>query len=211
MATKSSVSNIFPQFKELVENRFNKKIKTPYSDNGGEFVTLKTFLSHHGITHYTTAPYTPQQNGVFAHRYRHLVETSLTLLHDASLPLSFWPHAFRIATYLINRQPIPLHYKSSFKLIFGQQPNYLKLRKFGSLYYPLTKLYNTHKLHPKSIPSTFIRYSQTKIHISAWTPKLIKPTTHRMSSLMRPSPFLPTSKPMPPHSQIWLKPKLNPN
>ena len=37
-----------------------KKIKTLYSDNGGEFIALKSYFSSHGITHYTTAPYSPQ-------------------------------------------------------------------------------------------------------------------------------------------------------
>jgi transposase InsO family protein len=64
MATKSSVSNIFPQFKKFVEIHFQKPIKTLYSDNGGEFIALKSYFLRHGITHYTTAPYTPQQNDV---------------------------------------------------------------------------------------------------------------------------------------------------
>ena len=130
MATKSSVSTIFPQFKIFVETRFQAKIKTLYSDNGGEFISLKPFLNLHGISHYTTAPYTPQQNGVSERRHRHLVETGLTLLSDASLSLSYWPHAFRTATYLINRQPTPLlTNKSPFEALFGQKPNYLKLKK----------------------------------------------------------------------------------
>lgn len=83
------MSTIFPQFKTFVETRFSAKIKTLYSDNGGEFISLKPFLTLHGISHYTTAPYTPQQNGVFERRHRHLVETGLTLLSDASLPLSY--------------------------------------------------------------------------------------------------------------------------
>jgi hypothetical protein len=33
MATKSGVSNIFPQFKKFVETRFQKPIKTLYSEN----------------------------------------------------------------------------------------------------------------------------------------------------------------------------------
>ena len=157
MSTKSSVSSIFPQFKHLVETRFNSKIKSLYSDNGGEFISLKKYLSLHGISHYTTAPYTPQQNSVSERRHRHLVETGLTLLHDASSPLSYWPHAFQTATYLINRQPTPLlQNKSPFEALFGQRPNYLKLRKFGCLCYPLTKPYNTHKLQPKSIPCLFL-------------------------------------------------------
>jgi transposase InsO family protein len=108
METKSGVATIFPQFKTLVENRFQCKIKTIYSDNGGEYVRLKSFFSLHGISHLTTAPKTPQQNGVSERRHRHLVETGLTLLHDANLPLTYWPHAFQTATYLINRQPTPI-------------------------------------------------------------------------------------------------------
>lgn len=120
MATKSNVSSIFPQFKPLVKNHFNKKIKTLYSNNGGEFVTLIFFWSHHGITYYTIASYTTQQNEISECRHCYLVETGLMLLHDASLPLSFWPHAFCITTYLINCQPTPLlHNKSPFELLFG--------------------------------------------------------------------------------------------
>lgn len=151
MPTKSLVSSIFPQFRKLVETRFKSKIKSLYSNNGGEFLSLRKYLSENGISHYTTAPHIPQQNGVSERRHRHLVEIGLILLHDASLPLSYWSHAFQTATYLINRQPTPLlKNKSPFEALFGQQPNYLKLRKFGCLCNPLTKPYNTNKLQSLS-------------------------------------------------------------
>ncbi|KAJ0086501.1 hypothetical protein Patl1_07025 [Pistacia atlantica] len=163
MATKSGVSTIFPHFKKFVETRFQTKIKNLYSDNGGEFIALNFFLLINVIAHYTTAPHTPQQNGVFEHHHRHLVETGLTLLHDESLPLSYWPHAFQIASYLINRQPIPLLQNiSPFEALFGQKPYYLKLRKFGCLCYPLTRPYNIHKMQPKSSPCVFLGYSQVQ-------------------------------------------------
>ena len=44
METKSQLSMIFPQFKHLVENQFQSKIKSIYLDNGGEFVALKFFF-----------------------------------------------------------------------------------------------------------------------------------------------------------------------
>ena len=176
MSTKSLVSTVFPQFKLLVETRFKCSIKSLYLDNGGEFLSLKKYLSDHGISHYTTALHTPQQNGVSKRRHRHLVETGITLLHDAFLSLSYWPHAFQIATYLINRQPTPLlKHKSPFEVLFGQRPNYLKLRKFGCLCYPLTRPYNTHKLQPKSIPCIFLGYSQTQ---NAY--KCMDPLTNRL-------------------------------
>jgi transposase InsO family protein len=94
MTTKSGVSNIFSQFKKFVETRFQKPIKTIYSDNGGEFIALKSYFSRHGITHYTTASHTPQQNGASERHHRHIVETGLTLLQDANLDFSYWPYAF---------------------------------------------------------------------------------------------------------------------
>ena len=50
MVTKSGVSKNFPHFKRFVETRFQKSIKTLYSDNGGEFIALKSYLLLHGIT-----------------------------------------------------------------------------------------------------------------------------------------------------------------
>ena len=94
MTHKSNVQTNFLQFRNLVENKFNTKIKSLYSDNGGEYIGLKSYLSIHGISHYTTAPHIPQQNGMSERRTRHLVETSLTLLTDAHMPLSYWPYAF---------------------------------------------------------------------------------------------------------------------
>jgi hypothetical protein len=160
MSNKSCVSCIFPQFKHLVEKQFHTTIKNIYLDNGGEFVALKQYFSIHGISHYTTAPHTPQQNGVSERRHCHLVETGLTLLHDASFPLSYWPHAFSTSAYLINRQPTPLlQNKTPFEILFRQPPNYLKLKKFGCRCFPLTKPYNTNKLQPKATPCLFLGYS----------------------------------------------------
>ena len=163
IVTKFGVSKIFPHFKRFVETRFQKSIKTLYSDNGGEFITLKSYLLLHGITHYTTAPHTPKKNGVSERRHRHLIETGLTLLHDAHLDFSYWPYAFQTTSYLINRQPTPLlHEKSPFEVLFGQTPNYLKLKKFGCICYPLTRPYNSKKMQPKSKAFLFLGYLPTQ-------------------------------------------------
>ena len=163
MVTKSGVSKNFPQFKRVFETCFQKSSKTLYSDNGGEFIALKSYLLLHGITHYTTTPHTPQQNGVSERRHRHLFETGLTLIHDAHLDFSYWPYAFQTDSYLINRQPTPfLQEKSPFEVLFGQTPNYLKLKKFGCISYPLTRPYNSNKMQPKSKACLFLGYSPTQ-------------------------------------------------
>ena len=146
-----------------MENRFNTKIKSLYSDNGGEYIALKNYLSVHGIGHYTTAPHTPQQNGISERRHRHLVETGLTLLTDAHMPLSYWPYAFQAATYLINRMPTStLNNKTPFELLFNQNPNYMELKQFRCLCYPLSRPYNTHKLQSKVVSCVFVGYSLTQ-------------------------------------------------
>jgi transposase InsO family protein len=89
MVKKFDVSIIFPHFKKFIETQLQTKIKSLYSDNGGEFITLRSIFLTSEISYYTIAHYTPQQNGVTERRYRHLVETSLTLLHDAKLDHSY--------------------------------------------------------------------------------------------------------------------------
>jgi len=109
--------------------------------------------------------------GVIAILLRHVLPCFMMLPYH-----SYWPHAFQTAAYLINRQPTPLlQNKSPFEVLFRQQPNYLKLQKFGCLCYSLTKPYNTHKLQPKSIPCVFIGYSPTQ---NAY--KCIDPLTARI-------------------------------
>ena len=48
---KYDVPTIFPIFKNLVERQFNSRIKTLYSDNGGEFIKIRPFLQANGISH----------------------------------------------------------------------------------------------------------------------------------------------------------------
>lgn len=72
---KSDVKEVFIAFKCLVENRFQQKIGTFFTDNGGEFMVLKTYLAANGITHLTSPLHTPEHNGVSERKHRHIVET----------------------------------------------------------------------------------------------------------------------------------------
>ena len=86
---KSDVKILFPQFKSLVENFFKTNIVALFTDNGGEYVGLSPYLASQGISHYTTPPHTPEQNGIAERRHRHVVETGLALLHYSHLPKHF--------------------------------------------------------------------------------------------------------------------------
>ena len=74
--------------------------------------------------------------GLWSVSIRHLVETCLTLLANASLPLTFWDEAFRTSVYLINRLPTPkLSGKSPIELLFKTKPDYSTLRVFGCTFF----------------------------------------------------------------------------
>ena len=135
---KSDVHSTFVAFKQLVENYFTTIIKTLYTDNGGEFLALRSFLVTHGITHLIAPPHTPEHNGYSEHRHRHIIETGLTLLHQTPIPLTFWLYAFSTAVYLINRMPkVGLSLGSSFEKLFHNAPNPSKLRVFSFFMFSL--------------------------------------------------------------------------
>ncbi|KAL4554102.1 hypothetical protein LXL04_039780 [Taraxacum kok-saghyz] len=160
---KSDSLNTFIRFQKLVENFFQLKIKQLFSDNGGEYVKMSSHLSSCGISHLTSPPHTPEHNGYAERRHRHIVETALSLLSHAHMPLKFWTYAVTTATYLINRLPTKtLNNKSPYFCLFQKQPNYDKLRSFGCLAYPWLRPYTKHKLESRSKPCIFVSYSSSQ-------------------------------------------------
>ena len=93
-------------------------------------------------------------------KHRHIVELGLSLLSHASLPLSFWDHAFQTAVYLINRLPsAPLKFAIPYTVLFQTEPDYQFLRVFGCSCFPFLYPYNTHKLEFRSSECVFFGYS----------------------------------------------------
>ncbi|KAJ0852435.1 putative RNA-directed DNA polymerase [Helianthus annuus] len=176
MKQKSDVSILFPQFKTLVEKFFGTPLVSLFSDNGGEYIGIIPYLQTNGISHFTTPPHTPEQNGVAERRHRHIVETGLSLLYHANLPLHFWTHAFQTVVYLINRLPTPvLDHLSPFTRLYKTNPKYTKLKPFGCLCFPWLRPYASSKLHPRSTKCIFLGYSSSK---SAF--KCYDPVSHRL-------------------------------
>ncbi|CAE6075150.1 unnamed protein product [Arabidopsis arenosa] len=192
---KSQVKDVFVAFKALVENRFQCRIRTLYSDNGGEFIGLRPFLVANGISHLTSPPHTPEHNGISERKHRHVVETGLTLLGHASVPRSYWTYAFATAVYLINRMPTDvLQGVSPYAKLFQQPPNYLKLRVFGCLCFPWIRPYTTNKLENRSTPCAFLGYSLTQSAYLCLDIKTDRIYTSRHVQFVETSfPFAPSS------------------
>ena len=66
MKNKDEVFNKFKEFKALIEDHTENKIKTFRSNNGGEFTSneFKELCKESGIKRELSTPYNPQQNGV---------------------------------------------------------------------------------------------------------------------------------------------------
>ena len=97
---KDEVFERFKQFKALVENLFEKRIKILRSDNGGEF---NEYCKEARIKKKITIPYNPQQNGVEERNNRSIMEFVRAMIHDQYLPMYMWAEAARTIVYVHNR------------------------------------------------------------------------------------------------------------
>jgi histone deacetylase 1/2 len=157
---KSETLTKFTQFKSMVELQFGCKIKVVQTDGGGEFRPFTKFLTELGVIHRLTCPHTHHQNGLVERKHRHIVETGLTLLSQANIPLKFWDHAFITAAFLINRLPTPvLNNNSPYYALLHKYPDYKSLKVFGCACFPFLRPYHTTKLAYRSQECVFLGYS----------------------------------------------------
>lgn len=105
--TKDEALNYFKNYKAEVENQLDKKIKILRSDRGGEYESkdFAEFCSLNGIIHQTTAPYTPQQNGVAERKNRTLKNMINSMLITSGAPHNLWGEACLVANSIFNRIP----------------------------------------------------------------------------------------------------------
>lgn len=64
----------------MVELKFNCKIKSVQSDDGGEFRPFTKYFIELWIIHRFTSPHAHHQNGMVERKHHHMVETGLSLL-----------------------------------------------------------------------------------------------------------------------------------
>jgi len=137
MVTRDEAIALIKRFVTMVKTQFGKTVKTIRGDNALELERSNEALSFFAeieIKHETSCVHTLQQNGVVERKHKHLLEVSVALMFQSSLPLKYWGECVLTTTYLINRMPTKvLKGKTPFEILFGQVPSYGHLRVFGSL------------------------------------------------------------------------------
>jgi transposase InsO family protein len=104
---KYEVFDRFKEFKAIVENQIEKRIKVPRMDNGGEFCRneFEELYKKYSIERKKTNPYTPQQNGIAERMNKTPMEKARCMLSGSSLGHELWAEAVGTACSLINRSP----------------------------------------------------------------------------------------------------------
>src|SRR5579862_2096253 len=128
---------LFMEYKALVENQTGHKIKRLRTDGGGEYKgALGKYLKENGIIHETTAPYSPDQNGVSERSNRTIMERTKAILAESNLPKILWMEIAATVVYLKNRSPTrSIKGKTPYEAWFGKKPNLSHLRVIGTAAY----------------------------------------------------------------------------
>jgi hypothetical protein len=134
LKSKDQVFSKFKEFKALIENLSERKIKILKSDNGGEYTSKEfvKFCKDVGIKRELTTPYNPQQNGVAERKNRTIMEAVKTMIHDQDLPMHLWAEAAKIAVYVQNRlSHSALRFKTPEEMFSEKNPKVSHLKIFG--------------------------------------------------------------------------------
>jgi hypothetical protein len=161
LSTKDEAFKCFKRVKALAETERNLKLRVFRSDHGGEFnsIEFKEYCDKHGIKHFTTAQYTPQQNGVVERRNRTVVEMARCLLKSKGLPAEFWGEAVSTAVYLLNRALTKsLQGRTPYEAWYNKKPKVHHLRTFGIVVYVKNIGPGISKLTDRSTKMVFVGY-----------------------------------------------------
>ena len=173
---KNDALTSFIEYKKYIENDRKRVIQSMsmssiardtilrlQSDGGGEYKSNKfaTYLSTHGIQHFTSNADNPSQNGIAERYIRTVSEAGLSMLTNARLSDKYWPYAMRSAVYILNRIPkTVLGNVSPYERWTGTSPDLSTLRTFGVDAHVRVVTQEKRKGGDKAHPCTFLGYRE---------------------------------------------------
>ena len=148
----------FKLYKNEVQNKLGKNIKTLRSDLGGEYLSqnFDDHLKNCGIVSQLTSPGTPQWNGVSKRRNRTLLDMVRSMMSRIDLPIFLWGYALETVAFLLNRIPSKAIEKTPYELWTGKRFGLFFLKIWGFEAY--VKRQASDKLASKSDKCLFVGY-----------------------------------------------------
>ena len=111
LRSKDEALEKFKEYKLEVENQLDRTIKIVRSDRGGEYDgPFDVFCKEHGIIHQTTAPYSPESNGVAERKNRTLKEMMNAMLQESGLAQNMWGGSFAYHKLYPQQNPKQSHW-----------------------------------------------------------------------------------------------------
>ena len=173
LSKKSKEFEKFLEFKDLVENQIDRKIKVLRIDNRGELCGKKfdQFCKHHGIARQNTTPYTPQHNGFVERMNKTLIEKARSMLSDAGLSHDYWAEVVNTTCYVVNRSSTStLVDKTPYEAWDCKSPSLAHLRVFGCDAFVHIPKERRQKLDSKSNKCIFFGYKDGVKGYKLWNP-----------------------------------------
>jgi hypothetical protein len=163
LKSKDEVFSKFKEFKALIENLSERKIKILRSDNGGEYTSKEfvSFCKDVGIKRELTTPYNPQQNGVLEQKNITIMEVVKTMIHDQDIPMCLWEESAMTVVYVQNRlSHSALGFKTPEYMFIGKKPEVSHLKIFGCPVFIHIPKEKRNKLEPSGKKGIFVGYCE---------------------------------------------------
>lgn len=155
MRDKASVKQKLMNYCNFVNTQYGRWPKEFRADNAAEFEGTRAWMEERGIELKTSAPYSPQQNGVAERMNRTILDLARAMRFEKSLPETLWGETVLHAAWIRIRSPTTaLNGESPLKILTGNRPNLASTREFGEEVFILEEL-NHSKIQPKTRKAIF--------------------------------------------------------
>jgi hypothetical protein len=149
-----------------------------WTDGGGKFESKSTkkLLEELGITHQTTCPHTPEQNGKAELFNRTIIEHACSILHATHVPRKLWVEIFRFICIMYNMTPTKNTPNSTLREEFYDRkdkffPTENDLQRYGCIAYPHEPKVGRSKLDAASELHILVGYAPTSKAYRLWNPR----------------------------------------
>ena len=163
MRSKDEALKYFKKVHALAGNEHNLKMKAFRTDRGGEFNSelFVEYCNEHGIKRHTTAPYSPQQNGLVERRNQTVVQMACSVMKGMGMPSMFWGEAVKTAVHVLNRSPTrSLDSITPYEAWHHRKLNLSYLRTFGCVVHVKKVGPGVRKLDDCSTLMVFVGYEE---------------------------------------------------